>query len=184
MFWCFHPWTSHPSVCLDPCRRCLLFTHPVTLCWESGHTTLTHLRSTCAVSNSQLFSWISLFYGHKFRLALFDQTDSWGAEGPQWACSEYSLEVRDAASVHVMTTTSMYRHTSACKHNHPCLGLGQDNEIWDHQLPLLSWLSSSSSSLFIFFIFSSLSPECCIASSHSGIVSLLFVLKCVSFLCW
>lgn len=184
MFWCFHPWTSHPSVCLDPCRRCLLFTHPVTLCWESGHTTLPTcaLPAPCQTRN----------FSHEFHYFMGTNSDSLclirlkvgGAEGPQWACSEYSLEVRDAASVHVMTTTSMYRHTSACKHNHPCLGLGQDNEIWDHQLPLLSWLSSSSSSLFIFFIFSSLSPECCIASSHSGIVSLLFVLKCVSFLCW
>lgn len=42
----------------------------------------------------------------------------------------YSLKVRDAATVSVMTTTSTY--------SHPWLGLGQDNGIWDHQLLLLS----------------------------------------------
>lgn len=50
----------------------------------------------------------------------------------------YSLEVRDARRLSVMTTTSMYKHTGECKHCHPWLGLGQDNGIWEHQLPLLS----------------------------------------------
>lgn len=74
-----------------------------------------------------------------------------------------SLKAIDA-SVRLMTTMFMYGHTSADKRSHPWLGLWPDNEIWDHQLPLLSWLSSSpSSSLFLFFIFSSLFPNCCIA---------------------
>lgn len=138
----------------------------------TGHITLPHLR--CIT-----LSWISLFYGPKnsASLCLIILTVRGGAG----ACSESSLKVRDAASVRIMTATSMHRHTGACKHSHPWLRLGQHNEIWDHQLPLLSWLSSSS--LFRFVIFSSLSPDCCVCL-HLAVEQprFLFVFQCVHFL--